>query len=257
MFDSRRFKELRSGTFGESFLYFPSTQSTNQIALEKARENVPEGSVILADSQSQGRGRGSHAWFSPPNGNLYCSVILYPRQERLHYLPFIAAVALFQTLEEWRITGDLKWPNDVLVQGKKLAGILVQTSMEENRLRFAILGIGVNLNVEEFPPDLAPIAISAFQVLGLKVDREAFLASLLRNLEQLYGRINTIPWEELIHMFGSRSSYLRDCPVQVELDGKQITGITGGIDPMGGLIVQTTSGREIVYAGEIFSCRKK
>jgi BirA family transcriptional regulator, biotin operon repressor / biotin---[acetyl-CoA-carboxylase] ligase len=257
MFDLQKFQEIRKGKFGECFHYDPETQSTNRIAIEKAREGFPEGSVVFADSQSQGRGRGDHTWFSPAKVNLYTSVILYPPPERLHYLPFITALALSRTLEEWRVPSGLKWPNDVLAQGKKLAGILIQTSMEENRLQFAVVGIGVNLNVENFPSELKGTAISALQILGRKIDREAFLTSLLLNLEKLYENMNDMSWDELIGMYGSRSSSLQDCEVRVNMDGNWISGVTGGVDPMGGLIVRTSSGKEIVYAGEISSCHKK
>ena len=254
MFDVQKFQRLRKGKFGEAFFFYPEIDSTNRIALEKAREGSPEGSAIVADCQTQGRGRGNHSWFSPAGVNLYLSLILYPPQKKLHYLPFFTAIALSDTLEEWKLSTDLKWPNDILVHGKKIAGILIQTATEENRLQFSVVGIGVNLNMETIPAALQATAVSAAQILGSFIDREAFLASLLRRLEQRYQSMES--WDELVKVFQQRSSFVRDCSVVVEMEGRRISGVTAGMDAMGGLIVQTSSGEEIVYAGEISSCRK-
>lgn len=255
MFDSRRFQEMRKGRFGETFSFLQKTESTNSVALENAKKGAGEGAVIFADCQTQGRGRGNHGWFSPEGVNIYASIVLHPLRERLHHLPFIVATALAQTLDESQIECDLKWPNDVLHRDKKLAGILIQTASEENELQFAIVGVGVNLNVEEFPEELRSIASSAFQVLGRRVDREAFLASFLWNLEQKY--FASEPWDQLMREFSKRSSYFRDCEVDVNLGERRIHGTTAGLDRSGGLIVRTSSGNEIVYAGEVSSCRKK
>lgn len=257
MFDNEKFQQIRRGTFGQQFFYFQEIHSTNAIAVEKARERVEEGSIVFADSQSEGRGRGNHKWFSPADVNLYFTAILYPDNSRLHYLPFLAGLAISRALGQLQIESDLKWPNDVLVQGKKIAGILIQTSMEENYLQFAILGIGMNVNVKNFPPDLSQNSISAFQALGRELDREELLALVLFELEQLYEKIDKYTWDELTRMFSDRSSYIQGCDVEVEQQGRIITGTTSGLDSMGGLILQTSQGKEIVYAGEISSCRKK
>jgi BirA family biotin operon repressor/biotin-[acetyl-CoA-carboxylase] ligase len=255
MFNLKRFEENRRGRFGAPFLFFETIASTNAIAVEKAREKIAEGTVIFADCQTSGRGRGNHSWFSPSGVNIYASMILYPSEERLHHLPFLTAVALSQTLEQWGIKCDLKWPNDILYREKKLGGILIQTSTEESRLQFAVVGVGVNLNVESFPPDLQQIAVSGFQVIGRKIDREAFLAAFLWNLEQMYREGHS--WDQLAVLFADRSSYVRDCEVDVDLGDRHIKGRSAGLDRTGGLILQTLTGYETIHAGEIFSCRKK
>jgi BirA family biotin operon repressor/biotin-[acetyl-CoA-carboxylase] ligase len=255
MFDLLRFQQLRKGTFGESFLFLEKIDSTNLIAIDQAKKRVVEGTVVFADRQTQGRGRGSHTWFSPEGVNIYVSIVLYPAQERLYRLPFLTALALSQTFEQWQIKCDLKWPNDILHRERKIAGILIQTSSEQNQVQFAIVGVGVNLNVEQFPEELNSIAVSAFQALGREIDRETFLAVFLSNLEHFYRGDES--WDELMLRFSKRSTYFRDCEVEVDLGDRRIRGITAGVDRSGGLIVETPSGREIVYAGEVSSCRKK
>jgi BirA family transcriptional regulator, biotin operon repressor / biotin---[acetyl-CoA-carboxylase] ligase len=255
MFDVQRFQQLRESAFGENLLFLRTTESTNLIAIEQAKQCVMEGTVVLADCQTQGRGRGAHSWFSPDGLNLYLSIVLYPKQDRLHYLPFFASISLAQTLEHWQIECDLKWPNDVLHDEKKMAGILIQTASEENQIQFAVVGLGVNLNIEEFPAELNRIAVSAFQVVGSKIDREAFLAAFLSNFERIYR--GNLSWDELVALLANRSSYLYDCEVEVNLGEHAIRGTTDGLESSGGLIVKTSSGREIVHAGEVSSCRKK
>jgi BirA family biotin operon repressor/biotin-[acetyl-CoA-carboxylase] ligase len=257
MFNLKKFQEVRSGTFGRQIFHYPEIDSTNRIAADRAREKAEEGTIVFADCQTQGRGRGTHTWFSPADVNLYFTVILYPENSGIHYLPFLSSLAISFALEKKGIETDLKWPNDVLANGKKIAGILIQTSLEENRLQYALIGIGVNLNVTEFPVELETNAISAWQILGKNLDREEFLASLLFEFEQLYASRNRITWKELRKMFELRSSYAQGCEVEINQEGRKIAGVTAGLDSMGGLILNTVAGTETIYAGEVLSCRKK
>jgi BirA family transcriptional regulator, biotin operon repressor / biotin---[acetyl-CoA-carboxylase] ligase len=257
MFDVAKFQKFRKGNFGSRLHYFDEIDSTNRVAADLARTGAEEGAVVLADSQTKGRGRNVHTWYSPAGVNLYFTVILSPPTDRLHYLPFLVGLSIAQTLELWKIECDLKWPNDVLVNGKKVCGVLIQTSMEDNRLQFALAGIGINVNARNFPEELQPIAISLAKITNEEIDREKFLADILLELEQLYGRMASMSWEELTDQIGRRSSFLRGCAVQIEQQGEIISGITDGLDAMGGLIVRTPAGKETFYAGEILSCRKK
>jgi BirA family biotin operon repressor/biotin-[acetyl-CoA-carboxylase] ligase len=257
MFDVEKFKARRKGNFGKELFYFDEIDSTNRAAADFAREKVREGTVVIAESQSAGRGRNSHIWYSPAEENLYFTVILYPPAERLHYLPFLSALSLIEALESLGLHCDLKWPNDLLVNGKKISGVLIQTSMEENQLQFALIGIGINVNAKSFPPDLQPIAASIATETGMETERERLLASILWELERLYREIRNIKWEDLTSRVKGKSSFLEGCEIQVEQQGKMITGRTAGVDPLGGLIVQTSAGREVFYAGEIQACRKK
>jgi BirA family transcriptional regulator, biotin operon repressor / biotin---[acetyl-CoA-carboxylase] ligase len=257
MFNVTKFQNLRKGRFGSDLRFFEQVASTNLIAADLARENVPEGTVVLAESQTQGRGRNNHSWYSPPGVNLYFTIILYPPSERLHYLPYIVALSVSNSLNDLRIPCDLKWPNDILIDGKKVAGILIQTSMEENRLQFALSGIGINVNASNFPAEISSTAGSVRDRLGRDVERENLLASILSEFEQLYARISSMKWSDLAAMVSQHSSYVQGCEVQIEQQGKTIYGTTAGLDSMGGLIVRTESGTESFYTGEITSCRRR
>ena len=256
MFDVDRFHTLRRGTFGARLEYFPELDSTNRFAAERAREGVEEGTVILAETQTAGRGRNTNSWYSPPHLNIYSTTILFPPMNRLHHLPFMVAISLADALEHYGVECDLKWPNDIQAGGKKIAGILIQTSMDENRLHFAIAGTGINVNAKDFPPNLQDTATSIFQITGSNIIREELLSSYLVRFEELY-RKNEHQWDELHEMFARRSSYVSGCNVVIEQQGKITTGRTAGLDPFGGLILETEQGREIVYAGEVAACRKK
>ena len=255
MFDVERFHQLRRGKFGSSLQYFAEIDSTNIFAMELARQRVSEGTVVLADSQTSGRGRNSHAWYSPAGLNLYFTLVLYPSSERLHFLPFIISLGIAEELDRPGLICDLKWPNDILVDERKIAGILIQTAIEENRLQYAVVGIGINVNTFTFPKELEATAVSIAQCTGSQLEREPLLAQVLWKIEQSY--FMPLKWQELITLVKEKSSFFDGCRVQIEQQGKIISGTTAGVDPLGGLILETEEGREIFYAGEIQSCRKK
>lgn len=257
MFDVAAFQKLRKGNFGKDLFYFETLESTNLTAGELALQDAAEGTVVLANEQTGGKGRMNRSWFSPADQNLYFSLLLRPDSTRLHYLPFMAALAIANTVASLGIDADLKWPNDVLVKGKKLSGILMQTSTEKNMLRHAVLGIGINVNVRMFPPELDATATSVILELpeGSAV-RESILASVLLDFERHYLAIHELVWSDFCLELESRSSYLRDCPVQVKEHDRILEGTTAGLDEFGGLILDTVDGRKIVYAGDVQSCRK-
>jgi BirA family biotin operon repressor/biotin-[acetyl-CoA-carboxylase] ligase len=256
MFDVVEFQKLRKGSFGKDLYYFETLDSTNVTAGELAQQNVAEGTVVLANEQTGGKGRMDRSWFSPADLNLYFSLILRPASSRLHYIPFLAALSVHDTLQTLGVDADVKWPNDVLVGGKKLAGILMRTSTEQNALRYAILGIGINVNIPEFPPDLARTATSIALEMGGRVGRESVLASVLLEFERPYQTINDLEWTDLCSELERSSSYLRGCPVQVKEHDRFLEGRTAGLDKFGGLILETADGEKIVYAGDVESCRK-
>ena len=257
MFDVGNFQGLRKGNFAKEFYYFETLESTMLGAAELAAQGVAEGCVVLANQQTAGRGRKDRTWFSPGDLNLYFSVVLRPPTPLLHFIPFLASLALHRALQGLAIEADLKWPNDVLVGRKKIAGILMQTSVEQEVLHHAILGIGINVNVRSFPAELAPVATSIALETGAPAARESVLASILLEFERPYEKISELGWRDLSADLERRSTYLRSCPVRVRENGRVLEGITAGLDEYGGLIVETETGRQIVYAGDVESCRKE
>ena len=257
MFDIPEFARQRKGNLGDPVYYFERLPSTNPFAESLAKSGAPEGTIVLANEQTGGKGRQGRLWFSPPDANLYFSLIVRPTTSRLHYLPFLMALAIVRFLKALSFHPDLKWPNDVMVNGKKISGILIQTSLEQNQLQFAVIGCGVNVNSVELPPDLSKSATSIAIEKGHIVAREVLLASLLFEFETMYGRIDNMEWNEFCVELEKHSSYLRGSLVQMQQEGTTVEGTTGGLDPYGGLILDTSEGERIFYAGDVQSCRKK
>ena len=236
--------------FGSTLLQYDRVSSTNDLARELAASGADEGTCVLAREQTAGRGRQGRSWSSPAGEGLYLSLILRP-EIRVAWSPVITlagAVAVAETLRfPFGLPTDIKWPNDVLVSGRKLCGILVESAIEGERLDYAVMGIGVNLGQASFPAEIADTATSLLIETGRSVPAEVFIVPLLERLEYWYRTATTNPdrciarWEEL-------SSYARGCPVRIESIEGAIEGITDGLASSGALIVELANGekREIV-----------
>ena len=242
--------------FGQEIRYFESVSSTNTVAHELALEGAAEGTVVIAETQSKGRGRLGRTWESPPYRNLYMSLVLRP-QVSVAYAPqigLIGGLAVAETAREWwAVDATIKWPNDVLVGGRKAAGILTEMEAEDDRVCFIVLGVGVNLNStpEDFPPDLRDKATGMCSAAGAPIDRVRFTARLLSQLEQRYGlflregfaAIRPL-WEGLSCLAGRH--------VQIEGGGEQCAGVAIGLDADGALRVLRANGEETrVVAGDV------
>ncbi len=183
--------QLHTRVLGKPLRYFPTLDSTNVYATRLAREGALEGTIVIADAQSGGKGRLGRSWVSPPAVNLYLSVILRPSVAAsvAPQLNLLAAVAVADAISEiCQLTPAIKWPNDVLVAGKKVCGILAEMQTEAGELRAVILGIGVNINasLSAFPEELREKASSLLLVSGRTIERSTFTASLLTHLEKWY-----------------------------------------------------------------------
>jgi BirA family transcriptional regulator, biotin operon repressor / biotin---[acetyl-CoA-carboxylase] ligase len=173
---------------GRRFLYYTSTTSTMDIARAEAEADAVEGTVVLAEEQSAGRGRFGRTWVSPAGKNLYLTVILRPDVESLRRLSIITPLAICLAIEEVaRLTPEIKWPNDVLLSGRKVCGILIETELSGSEPKYALIGPGINVNFEIDPAsEIGAIATSIKQELNADADREAVLAAFLNHIEALY-----------------------------------------------------------------------
>lgn len=185
-------KACRTKLLGREILYLDSTPSTNRRAREEARRGAPEGAVVIADSQSQGRGRMGRPWSSPRGVNLYLSIVLRPplSPAQIPSMTLLAGVSCARAIG--KVTGldaRLKWPNDIYVGGRKTAGILAETEGGNPGLHFVILGIGINVNweAENMPADLRETATSLCTEGGREFDRSALAGEVLAGLEEDYG----------------------------------------------------------------------
>lgn len=241
---------------GERIYYFLEIDSTNLCAQRRAQEGGLEGEIVIAESQTQGKGRKGRSWASPPYLNLYLSVILRPKLPPLQapQLTLMSAVALAETVQSFiPFPPEIKWPNDIIVQGKKLAGILTESCCESDRILYAVLGIGVNLN---YPRDLMPDTIrdKATSVMILNqgpVDRAAFTRQLIQNLDRCYGDLEEQGFPFIAHRWESFFR-LRGKKVRVEMMGQTTMGKAIGIDGDGALILEDEAGdRKRIIAGDV------
>jgi BirA family biotin operon repressor/biotin-[acetyl-CoA-carboxylase] ligase len=180
-------QNLGTRFIGQRVIGYPSLPSTNELAKEEARRGAVAGTVVIAEEQTAGKGRLKRAWLSP-RGSLALSVILYPGLEYLPALIMVASLAVARAIEA--VTGleaQIKWPNDVLIKGKKVCGILVESEVLGEAVSYAIVGIGVNVNlrVSDFP-ELSSAATSLSHELGREVSRLGLLKRLLVEMERLY-----------------------------------------------------------------------
>jgi BirA family biotin operon repressor/biotin-[acetyl-CoA-carboxylase] ligase len=248
-------KGLRTKSFGRSFIALSRVTSTNDLALKLAAEGVAEGTVVVAEEQTKGRGRQGRRWETSPGKALAFSIVLRPRAERgeLSGVTLAAAVAVAQTLEDLRLKPGIKWPNDVLLGGKKICGILTEMGVKKDKMTPLVLGIGLNLNQSsrDIPKDLRGIATSCYLVSGREVDRSRFLQRLLLRLEKCYGWVVTNRLDSVLAEWRRRSIAMGKS-VKVSQGHRVFYGEATGVDGRGALWVRKIGGEvETVLSGDV------
>ncbi|HEY2867065.1 MAG TPA: biotin--[acetyl-CoA-carboxylase] ligase [Pyrinomonadaceae bacterium] len=237
-----------------TILRFDSIDSTNTEALKRARDGADEGVCVVAKQQTAGRGRHGRVWESPDCAGLYLSIVLRPKTEP-KYLPLItlaAGVAVHDALTEIGLMPDIKWPNDVLVNERKISGILAE--MCENRSGVAVIvGIGINLTSNNFPAEISENATSIEAELKRKIASHDLEAPLLKYFDNFYSLlIGDRGPENILDEWNRRSSYAKGKGVRVATENGPITGITDGLETNGALRVRTNGGAiAIVQAGDV------
>jgi BirA family biotin operon repressor/biotin-[acetyl-CoA-carboxylase] ligase len=250
-------ERLHAGVIGRRLVCLPETNSTNADAFRLAEKGADEGTVVITDAQSGGKGRMGRVWSSPPGTNLYCSVVLRPtvKPYQAPQLTFLSAVAVARAIEQTTdLKPEIKWPNDVLLRGRKVAGLLNEMSAETDAINFVILGIGVNLNMTsaQFPADLRTPATSLLLEQGRPVGRAQFAAAMLSELDRLYG-------DFIQHGFGPvRDEWQQRCnakghEVSVSDGGAEtLRGKFDGIDGDGAMLVRLPGGTiERILCGDV------
>ncbi len=250
---------LRGTIFAEHIRHFYKIGSTNAEAMQAAAEGTPEGSVFLAEEQTAGRGRGGNAWHSQRSTGIYCSVVLRPAlpPAEILVLSLAMGLAVQSAIEgiDSRLSSslDLKWPNDVLVGGKKVCGILTEMNAEPTRVRHLVVGIGINVNQTSFPAELEPLATSLRLAAGSEWSRVELTAALLKSLHREYAELIARPGvrESILKRFAQHSSWVQGKQVRVEENGTPLEGITAGLDERGFLRVRTAGGIQTVLSGTV------
>lgn len=234
--------------------YFAETSSTNDEALAWLKAGATDGSLVVADRQTAGRGRLQRRWITEPGGALAVSLILHPSTVETAHLALFSPLAGLAVADGLAaccgLEAQIKWPNDVLLNGKKVCGVLAETSWQGDRAFGVVLGIGVNVAPQAVPPAdvlLFP-AISVEAAAGHPINRWQLLAAIL---DSVFAWRKKLGSPSFIHAWESRLAY-KGKPIQIQMPDGKLEGRLVGLDPQGGLMVQTAAGKlEIVTAGDV------
>jgi BirA family biotin operon repressor/biotin-[acetyl-CoA-carboxylase] ligase len=237
--------------------HFATLGSTNDQLRQMT--SAPQFTCVTADEQTAGRGRGDRAWHSTPGDGLYLSVLLRPAlaSEKLSLLSLLCAIAVAETVARYNIAGiDIKWPNDLLVNERKLSGILIEVTSAGNESPRVIAGIGVNLNHQSFPDELSETATSMAIECGQRIDPSEFRDQLLRSLARWDETLRHGAEQAILERWQALSSYARGKNVAVTLGEECVTGVTDGLTESGALRLRTASGEtRLIIAGEVSRVR--
>lgn len=239
---------------GNTIYYEPVMSSTNTRAMQLAEEGAPHGSLIVTDRQESGRGRRGRVWETPAGTAIAMTFLLRPQINPNHasMLTLIAAMAVAKGIEaETGLQVGIKWPNDIVINGKKVCGILTEMSAQVDYVNHIVIGIGINVQVDEFPEELRDMATSLYMELGQKINRAALIEKICEYFEAYYGTF--LLTEDLSAIVKEYDAYMinRNQPVRV-LDPKEpFEGRARGITNKGELLVDTWDSRRLVSSGEV------
>jgi BirA family biotin operon repressor/biotin-[acetyl-CoA-carboxylase] ligase len=248
---------LRGTIFDNQIHHFYRIGSTNTAAMAAAADGIPEGSVFLAEEQTAGRGRGVNSWESARSAGIYCSVVLRPPLPPSDVLVMALAAGLAVRAAiaqvDPRVTPDLKWPNDVLIAGKKVCGILTEMNAEITRVRHVVVGIGINVNHTSFPKELESEATSLRLTTGSEWSRVELAAALLKSLDREYRLliVEADARSSILRRFTEASSWVQGKAVRIEENGSRIEGTTAGLDERGFLQVRTAQDVQTILSGTV------
>jgi len=244
--------KLQTNIIGKKVYCYKSVESTNTLAYKSAEDGLPEGSVIIAETQTKGKGRLGRQWISPKNVGIYASCILRPGilPVEVPKITLVAAVACVKAIREHTgLKALIKWPNDILVDNKKVCGILTEMRAEQDRVDFVVIGIGINTNTSS--GELPPEATSLMEQLGRKVSRIGLAKKLFVELEHYYTLFRNKGFEPIIEEWHNFSGILGS-RVKIACGEKEIEGLVQDVDTTGALIVRLDTGlQERVLAGDI------
>jgi BirA family biotin operon repressor/biotin-[acetyl-CoA-carboxylase] ligase len=249
---------LKTETLGKVIYLFEEIGSTNEVAFELARNGAPEGTVVIADSQTQGRGRLQRRWISPPGVNLYISVIFRPSiaAKNAPFLTLVASIALAETIKNEGANTLIKWPNDILINWKKVAGVLTAMQPRGDEVDFVVVGVGVNLNMtretmKKEMGEVAEIATSLREELGHEIERARFTADLINEIEMWYQRFLKNGKSPIIKEWMRRWGAINR-RVQVKFNETVVEGTASGIDENGYLLIKKDDGTtERIISGDV------
>ena len=247
----------RLGAIGRRIHWFETTGSTNDVAATLAQLGADEGTTVVAESQTSGRGRHGRVWFSPPGAGLYVSVILRPSQamtgdDHAALLTLAAGVAIADGVRAATgLPAEIKWPNDVVVGGRKLAGILAESATQGGVLQFVVLGFGVNLRAAAYPADLAARVTSIEAETSRPPDRALVLGEILAALSERYADLCAERFDAILSAWRRLAKSLLSARVEWDSPTGVVRGRAEGVDDRGRLLVRIGQNVERIVAGEV------
>ncbi len=253
MTESKIREHLKTKIFGRRMYSLDSIDSTNTHLKSLAVEGAEEGTLVITEEQTAGKGRLGRTWQTQKGMNLTFSVLLRPNISANHLgiISIAAGVAVAEAIQELcKIQAECKWPNDILFDDKKLCGILCESVISPSKFSAVIVGIGVNVNQTMFPTELNDIATSIARATGTTADRAALLAKILERLEFWYDKIQSDQTEEIIVQWKKNTTMLGK-KISVNRQGAVLDGIAKEVDADGSLIFQTNGGEINIHSGDV------
>ena len=248
---------LDTQTIGRDMHYYPSVDSTNRVAKALAYHGAQDGTIVVAEEQTGGKGRLERNFFSPRGKGIWFSVVLRPNFSP-HEAPkftLMAAVAVAEAMARFNLQAQIKWPNDILFDGRKLVGILTEMSGEIGKIAYIVIGVGINVNInrDEFPEDLRPVAASLSEMSGETISRVELFRAVLEEFDKLYAIVNSSGFDKVIELWRNYNVTLgKNVRVIAAVDGgESFTGKAVDLDSSGALVVETSDGLRTVYAGDV------
>ena len=253
-------EQIRDGLttrwLGKTIYYYDAVESTNLIAIELAQRGTPEGTVVLADQQLRGRGRGNRSWHSPAGVGIYCSIVLRPKTApaRAQLIPLMAGVSIVKAIAlRTGLSPRVKWPNDILVNDKKVAGILLGSVMSGAQIGYSVIGFGINVNngSADLPANIRVNASSLLMELKRPVDRSKLVVEIFSELETLYQRFQHGDFPVILEQWRHYSSTLGQ-RVRIWQKDRATQGIAVDLTEDGGLLVEVEGANQmVIHAGDI------
>ena len=249
--------ELNTEIIGKQMEYFPSVDSTNRVAKALAYHGAADGTIVVAEEQTGGKGRLERNFYSPRGKGIWFSIILRP-----NFLPhdapkctLMAAVAVAQAMNRFNLKPEIKWPNDIMFDGRKLVGILTEITAEIGKITYIVVGLGINVNISraDFPEEIRNVATSLSEMNGGEISRVKFFRAVLEEFDKLYCKVNAAGFAEVFTLWKKYNITLgKNVRVISAGDGgESFIGKAIDLDSEGALQVETASGLRTVYAGDV------
>jgi BirA family biotin operon repressor/biotin-[acetyl-CoA-carboxylase] ligase len=244
---------LQTKRFGRKVYTFETIDSTNTCARALAGCWAAEGTVVFAEEQTAGKGRLGRSWTSAPGDNLTFTIVLRPSlpPTSLNLLPLLTGVAVSQAIERFcGVKTECKWPNDLLIGGRKVAGILLESSFKQEMVEYVVIGVGLNVNQTEFPAEIEHRATSLRLITGAPIDRPGLFREIMSSLEDRYDRLAIEGYDSIVPEWLLRSPMVGR-QIEVSQDGAVFTGVVRGIGAEGALLLETAGQVKGLVAGDV------